>query len=159
MRILLTLCVCCVFGIFGIHDAHADALVADLSEHLVKIDLGFTGKKVLLYGAIEGDGKVVVVVQGPREPITIRRKARIAGVWANEASVTFKDAISFYQVMASEELDEWLPFFPRTTSDRCRISQLQTDGRDRTGAASGLPDGFDPQQASAWALRRARRTG
>ena len=110
MRILLTFCVCCVLGVFGIRAAHADALVADLSEHLVKIDLGFTGKKVLLYGAIEGDGKVVVVVQGPREPITIRRKARIAGVWANEASVTFKDAISFYQVMASEELDEWLPF-------------------------------------------------
>ena len=60
MRILLTLCVCCVLGIFGIRAAHADALVADLSEHLVKIDLGFTGKKVLLYGAIEGDGKVVV---------------------------------------------------------------------------------------------------
>ena len=75
MRILLTLCVCCVLGVFGIRAAHADALVADLSEHLVKIDLGFTGKKVLLYGAIEGDGKVVVVVQGPREPITIRRKA------------------------------------------------------------------------------------
>ncbi len=52
MRILLTLCVCCVLGIFGSHAAHADALVADLSEHLVKIDLGFTGKKVLLYGAI-----------------------------------------------------------------------------------------------------------
>ena len=62
MRILLTLCVCCVLGIFGSHAAHADALVADLSEHLVKIGLGFTGKKVLLYGAIEGDGKVVVVV-------------------------------------------------------------------------------------------------
>ena len=90
--------------------ARADALVADLSEHLVQIDLGFTGKKVLLYGAIEGDGKVVVIVQGPRQPITVRRKARVAGIWANDASVTFDDAISFYQVMASEELDEWLPF-------------------------------------------------
>ena len=88
----------------------ADALVADLSEHLVKIDLGFTGKQVLLYGAIEGEGNVVVVVQGPREPITMRRKERVAGVWANDASVTFNDAISFYQVMASAELDEWLPF-------------------------------------------------
>lgn len=88
--------------------ALADDLVADLSEHLVKIDMGFTGKKVLLYGAIQGDGHVVVVVQGPRVPITIRRKARVAGVWANEASVTFDNAISFYQVMASAELDEWL---------------------------------------------------
>lgn len=89
--------------------ARADSLVADLSEHLVKIDMGFTGKKVLLFGAIEGDGKVVIVVQGPREPITVRRKERIAGVWANREGVTFEDALSFYQVLASGELDEWLP--------------------------------------------------
>jgi uncharacterized protein (TIGR02186 family) len=88
----------------------ADALVADLSEHLVQINLSFTGKQVLLYGAIEGEGNVVVIVQGPRQPVTVRRKARIAGVWANDVSVTFDDAISFYQVMASAELDEWLPF-------------------------------------------------
>jgi uncharacterized protein (TIGR02186 family) len=112
MRLLLNLLACCtltIFGVIGFRAANADALVADLSEHLIEIDLGFTGKKVLLYGAIEGDGEVVVVVQGPREPVTIRRKGRIAGIWANEASVTFTDAISFYQVMASEELDEWLP--------------------------------------------------
>jgi uncharacterized protein (TIGR02186 family) len=90
--------------------ALADALVADLSEHLVQINLSFTGKQVLLYGAIEGEGNVVVIVQGPRQPVTVRRKARIAGVWANDVSVTFDDAISFYQVMASAELDEWLPF-------------------------------------------------
>jgi uncharacterized protein (TIGR02186 family) len=88
----------------------ADALVADLSEHLVQINLSFTGKQVLLYGAIQGEGNVVVIVQGPRQPVTVRRKARIAGVWANDVSVTFDDAISFYQVMASAELDEWLPF-------------------------------------------------
>jgi uncharacterized protein (TIGR02186 family) len=90
--------------------ALADALVADLSEHLVQINLSFTGKQVLLYGAIQGEGNVVVIVQGPRQPVTVRRKARIAGVWANDVSVTFDDAISFYQVMASAELDEWLPF-------------------------------------------------
>ena len=89
--------------------ARADMLVADLSEHLVKIDMGFTGKKVLLFGAIEGDGKVVVVVQGPREPITVRRKERVAGIWANREGVTFENALSFYQVLASGELDEWLP--------------------------------------------------
>ena len=81
MRILLTLCVCCVLGIFGIRAAHADALVADLSEHLVKIDLGFTGKKVLLYGAIEGDGKVVVVVKGraSQSPFGAKRELPASG--------------------------------------------------------------------------------
>ena len=114
--------------------ALADALVADLSEHLVKIDLGFTGKQVLLYGAIEGEGKVVVVVQGPREPMTIRRKARVAGVWANDASVTFNDAISFYQVMASAELDEWLPFTLRERH-QIGVEYLDFSPREEIGPA------------------------
>ena len=112
----------------------ADALVADLSEHLVKIDLGFTGKQVLLYGAIEGEGNVVVVVQGPREPITMRRKARVAGVWANDASVTFNDAISFYQVMASAELDEWLPFALRERH-QIGVEYLDFSPREEIGPA------------------------
>ena len=86
-----------------------EPLLADLSEHLVKIDTGFTGAKVLLFGAIEGRGEVVVIIRGPRAPVTIRRKGRVAGVWANRDGVTFENAFSFYQVMASIELDEWLP--------------------------------------------------
>ena len=48
--------------VFPAVSACAAALVADLSEHRIQIDLGFTGKQVLLYGAIEGDGDVAVVV-------------------------------------------------------------------------------------------------
>ena len=88
---------------------HAASLVADLSTDQIKIDLGFTGGRVLFYGAIDEKGKIVVVVRGPRGPTTIRRKSRLAGIWVNNISTTFKDATSFYQVMASEELDEWLP--------------------------------------------------
>lgn len=114
--------------------AMADALVADLSEHLVQINLSFTGKQVLLYGAIEGEGNVVVVVQGPREPTTVRRKARVAGVWANDASVTFDDAISFYKVMASAELDEWLPFTLRERH-QIGVEYLDFSPREEIGPA------------------------
>jgi uncharacterized protein (TIGR02186 family) len=114
--------------------ALADALVADLSEHLVQINLSFTGKQVLLYGAIEGEGNVVVVVQGPRQPVTVRRKARVAGVWANDVSVTFDDAISFYQVMASAELDEWLPFTLRERH-QIGVEYLDFSPREEIGPA------------------------
>jgi uncharacterized protein (TIGR02186 family) len=114
--------------------ALADALVADLSEHLVKINLSFTGKQVLLYGAIEGEGNVVVVVQGPRQPVTVRRKNRVAGIWANDVSVTFDDAISFYQVMASAELDEWLPFTLRERH-QIGVEYLNFSPREEIGPA------------------------
>ncbi len=87
----------------------AQPLVADLSDHLIAIGSGFTGTDVLLYGAIEGDGDVVVVVRGPEESVVVRRKERIAGIWINRKSVTFERVPAFYVVAASRPLDEIAP--------------------------------------------------
>lgn len=81
-------------------------LVADLSDHLVAITTGFAGTEVLLFGAVERAGEVVVTVRGPTVPITMRRKSRIAGIWMNTASMTFERAPSFYAVSSSGRLDE-----------------------------------------------------
>ena len=43
----------------------AASLVADLSSHLIAITTGFTGTEVLLFGAKEGPGQVVMIVRGP----------------------------------------------------------------------------------------------
>jgi hypothetical protein len=39
-------------------------LVADLSAHEISITTGFTGTELILFGATEGEGEVVVVVRG-----------------------------------------------------------------------------------------------
>ena len=64
-------------------------LVADLSEHLVAITTGFAGADVLLFGATDAEGDVVVVVRGPSQPVTLHRKGRVLGIWANTASMNF----------------------------------------------------------------------
>ena len=66
--------------------------------------------------------------------MTVRRKARVAGVWVNEASATFNDAMSFYQVMASAELDEWLPFALRERH-QIGVEYLDFKPREKLGAA------------------------
>ena len=81
-------------------------LVADLSNHLIAITTGFAGTDVLLFGAIDEPGDVVVVVRGPSEEITIHRKSRILGIWVNTANVTFDQAPSFYTIAASRPLEE-----------------------------------------------------
>ncbi|WP_420564509.1 TIGR02186 family protein [Thalassobaculum sp.] len=80
-------------------------LVADLSDHLVAITTGFTGADVLLFGAVEGEGEIVVTVTGPRSNVTVRRQERVAGVWANVESVTFANTPSFYAVASTEPLE------------------------------------------------------
>lgn len=87
----------------------AQPLVADLSEHLVKITVGFEGAELLLFGAVEGDGEVVVLVHGPAETLTVRRKARTAGIWMNRDELTFEGIPAFYQVMATATPGDWLP--------------------------------------------------
>jgi uncharacterized protein (TIGR02186 family) len=92
--------------VLWIQPAHAEALVADLTSHLIAISTGFTGASVVLFGATDGPGDVAVVVRGPDREMTVRRKSRIAGVWVNSQELTFNSVPSFYSVAASRPLDE-----------------------------------------------------
>lgn len=84
----------------------AQALIADLSNHLIAITTGFTGTEVLLFGAVEEAGDVVVIVRGPVGDVAVRRKDRIAGVWVNSGRMDFTDVPSYYAVAASRPLAE-----------------------------------------------------
>ena len=84
----------------------ASPLVADLSKHLVAITTAFAGSDVLLFGAVEEPGDIVVVVRGPPRRQVMHRKSRIAGIWVNTATMTFDDVPSFFAVAASRPLEE-----------------------------------------------------
>lgn len=89
--------------------ARAQQVVADLSRHLVGITTGFVGTEVLLFGAVEGDGEVVVVVRGPERREVVRRKGRVGGIWVNVDEIAFPGAPAFYAVAASAAPEELLP--------------------------------------------------
>lgn len=99
------------FFLMGQRDA---ILVPAISQDEVQVRQGFTGTELLLYGAIldprgqrGGAGyDIVVVLKGPTEPITIREKDRIAGVWMNAQSSDFRSAPSFFAVAASRPVEE-----------------------------------------------------
>ena len=84
--------------------SRAQALVADLSNHLVAITSGFNGAEILLFGAVEGPGDVVVTVRGPADDEVVRRKIRMAGLWVNGPEVAFQGVPEFYAVFSSRPL-------------------------------------------------------
>lgn len=88
--------------------ARAQQLVADLSSHLIAITTGFTGTEVVLFGSTDGPGDVAVVVTGPRTVATVRRKARIAGIWVNRDKVVFDQVPSFYVVATNRPLEQFV---------------------------------------------------
>jgi uncharacterized protein (TIGR02186 family) len=89
-------------------------LVPAVSQSLIEVRQGFTGAKLLLYGAVvdpEGGGRagdydIVVVLKGPTEPVRIREKDRIAGIWMNAADTDFRSAPSFFAVASSRPIEE-----------------------------------------------------
>jgi uncharacterized protein (TIGR02186 family) len=109
LRRILPTAMVMAMALFGMRQASAaEPLVADLSNHLIAITTGFTGAQVLLFGATDGPGDVVVVVRGPTGHAVLRRKDRIFGIWINSASRTFEEVPNFYAVASSRPLDELL---------------------------------------------------
>ena len=85
----------------------AQAVVADLSDHLIAVTTGFAGTKLLLFGAIEGEAAdVVVVVRGPGEEIVVRRKERLGGIWINRHKLVFGGVPAFYHLASTQPLED-----------------------------------------------------
>ncbi|MEL7198891.1 MAG: TIGR02186 family protein [Pseudomonadota bacterium] len=88
-------------------------LVPEVSQSRVEVRQGFTGADLLLYGAVidpigieEGsEYDIVVVLKGPTEPIRLREKDRIAGIWMNAGSSDFRSAPSFFAVASSAPVE------------------------------------------------------
>jgi uncharacterized protein (TIGR02186 family) len=97
-------------------------LVPDVSDTQIDIAYSFTGANLLLFGAIlypgghaPGPGTdVAVVIKGPTEPLTVREKAKVAGIWVNHASERFRSVPSLYAVATSRPLAELVS--PRTAA-------------------------------------------
>ena len=91
-----------------------ESVVLGLSRNAVEITTNFEGSEILIFGAIRRetplpDGpplEVIVTVEGPSAPLTVYRKARVLGVWANTASVEVDAAPSFYAVATSAPFHE-----------------------------------------------------
>ncbi|OFX11370.1 MAG: hypothetical protein A2516_08120 [Alphaproteobacteria bacterium RIFOXYD12_FULL_60_8] len=114
-------------------------LVADLSEHLVAITTGFSGAKVLLFGATDGPGDVIMVVRGPSESPVVRRKDNSTGIWMNQDHVTFQGAPSFYQIAASRPLADFAP--PDILENhQIGIENVRLDVSEQTADATRLED-------------------
>ena len=86
----------------------------DVSQRDIEIRYSFTGAELLLFGAIlYPDGRapreradIAVVIKGPVQPLVVREKQKVAGIWMNVESARFRSAPSFYAVASSRPLSE-----------------------------------------------------
>jgi len=96
--------------------AEKPVLVPDISARQVQIRYSFTGAQLLLFGAVVYPGgrppdrqvDIAVVLRGPVQPIMVREKQKIAGIWMNADSDRFRSAPSFYAVASSRPIADLL---------------------------------------------------
>ncbi len=94
----------------------SEQIVMGMSQDEVAITASFTGSEILIFGAVSRDApapessdlEVIIAVQGPNVPVTIRKKDRVAGIWINTESVDLDIAPSFYAVATSGPIAEVL---------------------------------------------------
>jgi uncharacterized protein (TIGR02186 family) len=83
---------------------------SDVSTREIDIQSNFTGVEILIFGSIdfsdtrtpgEGTYDVIAVVRGPDEPIVVRKKERVAGIWVNGPGKTYGSVPGFYAVLST----------------------------------------------------------
>lgn len=96
--------------------AAQEDIVSALSQRRIAITANFDGSEILLFGAVKREVpinlldplSVIITVAGPSQTVTVRRKARVAGIWVNSDAVDVDEAPSFYAVATSRPLDQAL---------------------------------------------------
>jgi len=89
----------------------AEDLVSGISQDTIAITSNYTGTEIVVFGAIERAARaqgrdIVVVVRGPDNFMTVRRRDRIAGVWVNSDAARFAGLPGYYYLAATRPVDQ-----------------------------------------------------
>lgn len=133
-------------------------LVSDISQSRIDIEYSFAGANLLIFGAIQYPGgrtpgdtpDIAIVVRGPAEPLTVRRKSRVAGIWMNTARARYESAPGFYAVAASRPVRAMLD--ERTAA----IYEIGLEHLQLSPASSNSPDDLRAFEAGLLDLNRRR---
>jgi uncharacterized protein (TIGR02186 family) len=118
--------------------AAAQTLLFDLSRPRVSITSAFAGTDILVYGALDAPGDVIVTISGAPSRQTVLRKERVLGLWVTGARQTFEDVPVYYAIAATRPLtqilpSEGVPGVPITLAERLGAMRA-LDARKRSGA-------------------------
>lgn len=102
--------------VLGTVSAHAEEVVLGLSRDQVSITTRFDGSEILIFGAVKREApipqgsplEVVITVAGPSQPVLVRKKDRVLGIWVNTEAVEVDLAPSFYAVASTGPLADIL---------------------------------------------------
>jgi uncharacterized protein (TIGR02186 family) len=138
--------------------AQAEDLVSGISQDIIQITSNYTGTDIVVFGAIEqglarqdseSRRDIVVVVRGPGQPMVVRRRDRIAGVWVNRDAARFEGLPAYYYLASTA------PLARIATPDALARYGIGVQGLHPSQVGSH----HDPEPFRQAAFRRLRREG
>ena len=122
----------------------AEEVVAGLSQSRIAITTDFDGSEILIFGAVKREAaitedpplQIIVTVEGPSRPVTVRRKEKRFGIWVNTDAVEVDEAPSFYAVATSAPWEETI----RDTEDLRHHVSIQRAIRSVGATIEGSED-------------------
>ncbi|MDU8928779.1 TIGR02186 family protein [Alisedimentitalea sp. MJ-SS2] len=156
MRLILTLALTLLAALPSRAD---EQVVLGLSQNRVAITATFDGSDILIFGAVKRDTPipvddpigVVVAIEGPSEPLTVRRKEKKYGIWINTDALEISSAPAFYAVATSAPFDEILN---QTEDLRHHVSVPQA-----IRSVGGSAQVSDPEAFTEAVIRIRRKSG
>jgi len=135
--------------------ARAEDLVSGISQDIIQITSNYTGTQIVVFGAIEraqnnAQGRdIIVVVRGPDDPMTVRRRDRVAGVWINHDAAHFEGLPAYYYLASTQPISR---IAPRDTLARYEIGVQQLK-------PSAIGSHHDPEPFRQAVIRHLEKSG
>lgn len=94
-----------------------ETVVVDLSQNRVEITATYSGSNIFVFGAVKREAPlpegaspmdVAIVIEGPLETVTVRKKEKKLGIWVNSESVEVHEAPSFFTIATTRPLEDML---------------------------------------------------
>jgi len=95
-KIILTF----LFFIFA-ENTFAAPIISGISTNEINIDTKFQGANILLFGAKDDAGNIIIAVRGPKKTFLVTKKEKLLGIWHNGERLKFKDSYSFYSLFST----------------------------------------------------------
>lgn len=94
------------FPAFALSDAVnlSNPMAADLSQTAIEIRSNFNGTQMLVFGAQNIPGDLVIALRGPKAKVMLRRKERIAGMWMQVEQKKYLNLPVFYALTSNKPL-------------------------------------------------------
>lgn len=93
--------------------AGAQTVVTNSSAREIKLEYSFAGSSVVIFGAVDHVGPnpaakpigIIIRLEGPKQPVIVRKKEHVAGLWINRQSHMLTGLPGYLAVQSSQGID------------------------------------------------------